>query len=134
MSRKKLNEGIALEHLLWTRVTLKNYQRLVAMLEKSRYQSMSELLRNMICEGQVHIFTHDDGIDLIMEELIGIRKELKAIGVNINQLTRQFHADPSPENRLQMTKLIGRRFEDAETLMGRLYEIIANLAKKWLQG
>jgi len=67
-----------------------------------------------------------------MEEMALIRKELKAIGINVNQQTKFFHMSKSEAQRTffmlktaQLYKQVGGKVEE-------LLNIINRLAEKWL--
>ena len=69
----------------------------------------------------------------MMEELALIRKEIKAIGININQLTRKFNGTTEEKQRgyyvLQAADLYQKVGEKVE----RLLQLISKLAERWLQ-
>jgi hypothetical protein len=57
------------------------------MLQNSDCHFMGELVRSILSREKITIYQKDVSFDAPMEELIRIRKELNAIGVNINQIT-----------------------------------------------
>jgi len=68
-----------------------------------------------------------------MEELSAIRRELKAIGVNINQVTRYFNSAADPTQKLMHSFEIDKHFLEVGNKVERLLEIISKLSEKWLQ-
>jgi hypothetical protein len=70
----------------------------------------------------------------IMEELALIRKELKAIGININQQTRYFHQSQSEAQRNFYALKTADLYNDVGRKTGELLAIVHQLATKWLQG
>jgi hypothetical protein len=133
VGRKKLKDGVALKHLVWTRITQQHYDRLTQMQGRSRYRNMSELLRDLICNRQVTVYTHDESLDLVMSELTRLRKEINAIGKNLNQITRQVHGNWPPGAKGALVLEAAAQMEEARPEIKATLDIISELAKKWLQ-
>jgi len=69
-----------------------------------------------------------------MEELASRRKELKAIGININQITRSFNKEKSKESRRQNYVLhVAGLHEKVDVKVERLLSLVSELIEKWLQ-
>jgi DNA-binding HxlR family transcriptional regulator len=134
MNRHKLKQGEALLYDIKTRVNSENFERLQGRLKASHYQTMSEMLRDMICNGQIHVVTVDETLDVVMEQLTGLRKELNAIGVNLNQLTRLLNIARQSGNRSVNLAEFTDTLTQLATKIDPIQEIISQLAKKWLQG
>ncbi len=67
-----------------------------------------------------------------MEELALIRKELKAIGININQQTKYFHASKSSAERAFYALKTAELYRSIDGKVDSLLEIVSALAEKWL--
>lgn len=67
-----------------------------------------------------------------MEELALIRKELKAIGININQQTRFFHTSATTVERSFYVMKTADLYRSVEGKVDRLLVIVSALAEKWL--
>src|SRR5882672_5146590 len=94
MARTRLKEEDALRYRIETRVTSKKFLEFQRILNENPHKDMSSLLRDILHERPVKIFTHDQTLDNLMEELGRLRTEIKAIGININQITRLFNTYP----------------------------------------
>src|SRR5690348_13640086 len=99
MGRKKAGEQNALKHEVKTRVNEKKYQELTAILSKNPNKDMSSLVRDILSNRPIKIYTHDRSLDLVMEELALLRGEIRAIGININQITRLFNTYPQTRRK-----------------------------------
>jgi hypothetical protein len=121
-----------LEHLVWTRITDKKYQELQAILSKSKDETLSGLVRKIIYRQRVKVYHHDETINIVMEELAALRIELRAIGININQVTRFFNTYPEPKRKEFYAKIAFKSYVSTETKINELLDIISKLAKKWL--
>ncbi len=129
MTREKSER---LEHKIFTRVGRKKYDELLLLLRNSDCRTISALLRSILEHQKIIIYTYDNTLDKTMEELSGIRKELLTIGVNINQVTRKFHQADLNEEQLTIAREILKGFQDTESKINRLFELINNLSEKWL--
>ncbi|HEX8377953.1 MAG TPA: hypothetical protein VF602_09045 [Pedobacter sp.] len=67
-----------------------------------------------------------------MEEMSLIRKELKAIGININQRTKYFHTSQSSAERAFYVMKTADLYKKADEKVDPLLIIISKLAERWL--
>lgn len=132
--RKKVNDKDALKYDIKLRVNQWHYDRLCHLLCRSHYKNMSELLRDIVCERQVVTYTRDESLGVAMEELTRIRKELNAIGTNINQAVKQIHKTIDKSKTLLLGLEITEQLRQVEKQTKQLFPLISQLAKKWLQG
>ncbi|RZM00698.1 MAG: plasmid mobilization relaxosome protein MobC [Pedobacter sp.] len=72
-------------------------------------------------------------MDAPMEEMALIRRELKAIGININQQTRYFNACKSHGEKQYHADQTLIQFQKVEKKTERLIQLISTLAEKWLR-
>src|SRR5688572_29046732 len=89
--RKSAGEKKVLRHEIKTRVNDQKFTELSNLLPKTRCKTMSELVRNILHNKPIKVYTVDESFPKLMEEISSIRKELNAIGININQVTRGFN-------------------------------------------
>ena len=68
-----------------------------------------------------------------MDELTGIRKELKSIGTNINQQTKYFHTCDDDIQRAFYTSKTSELYKGIDAKVDRLLILISQLTEKWLQ-
>lgn len=69
----------------------------------------------------------------VMEELANIRRELKSIGVNINQITRSFNQDKAETHQAYYVLKVADLYKKVDEKVERLLVLISSLTKKWLQ-
>lgn len=65
---------------------------LARRFKKTTFQNLSEYGRAMILGKPVTVLTRDKAMDDILEELVVLRKELNAVGNNLNQAVRNINA------------------------------------------
>jgi hypothetical protein len=135
MPRKKTkNPAERFTHPIILRVNEHTFNRLLEIQKNSSCQSVGEVARNILSRERILMLTRDVTMNAPMEELATIRKELKAIGVNINQQTRHFHA---AENESQRNFYFMRTidlYKNVSTKVDQLLSLITKLSLKWLRG
>ncbi|WP_298712743.1 plasmid mobilization relaxosome protein MobC, partial [uncultured Chitinophaga sp.] len=94
---------------------------------------MAGLLRDILHNRVIRTVVHDQSLDLVMEELSAIRGEIRAIGVNVNQITKYFNTYPEPQRKAFYAKTAFSRYVDLQPKIETLLQIVAKLAQKWLQ-
>jgi hypothetical protein len=134
MGRKKASESKELKHKLCTRVNSEKYAQLQDILAKRPNPDMSGLIRDILHNRPVKVFTKDKTFDNVMEELARLRSEIRAIGVNINQITRFFNTYPEPQRKALYAKMAVKEYLALEPKIEELLTIVSKLGKKWLSG
>lgn len=133
MARKPLkNKEELLVNLVTVRLSDATLKRLEKLLADSSCRSIGEVARTILNRERINVFYRDVSLSGPMEELALIRKELKSIGININQQTRYFNAVKSdPEKRFHSDRTV-ELYLKIDARMERLFSIISKLADKWL--
>ncbi|HVU96875.1 MAG TPA: plasmid mobilization relaxosome protein MobC [Puia sp.] len=122
-----------LTHVLTTKVSDSTYSKLKHLLDQNPQNDMSRLVRAILNNQPVRVFTRDITLDNLMEELTRLRTEIKHIGVNINQITRKFNTYPEPQRKAFYAKMAFQEYLAIEPRINRLIDIITPLSQKWLQ-
>jgi len=134
MPRKKsANPEQVLTHFVRTRLTEAVFNRLDKIRQSSDCHSVGEVARKLLSKEKITVFYKDMTLNAAMEELALVRKELKAIGININQITRGFNINKkkggSPESYIKQVVTL-YQIVDAKT--DDILRIINQLSRKWL--
>ena len=93
---------------------------------------MSELVRHILNNRPVTLLHRDKSLDLLVEELAAIRKELRSIGININQITRQFHIAPEKEQKLFHALGVADQYNLVGNKVDSLFTVISKISAQWL--
>ncbi|PRY03353.1 mobilization protein MobC [Pontibacter ummariensis] len=132
MARKKTEEANELlSHPIIFRVTEREYRRLEGIRAKSDCHSIGEVIRRVLEAREIKLFYKDTTQDGITEELAGIREELRAIGVNINQVTRHFNASVQGHKRILLAHQALEQYQKVGQKVNLLLTLISQLARKW---
>lgn len=109
------------------------YKRLDQVKSISDCQTIGELARRILSKEKITTYHRDVSLDAPLEELVKIRKEINAIGVNINQITHQFHLTDDPKQRVFQALKIADEYKKVGARIDRLMTMISYLGRKWLQ-
>jgi hypothetical protein len=135
MPRKKSrNPEQLLTHPIIVRVNESTFKRLEKIQLNSNCQSIGEVARNILSKEKILMLTRDVTMNAPMEELSSIRKELKAIGVNINQQTRHFHTAENEAQRSFYFMRTSGLYKTVGEKVDRLLQIITQMSLRWLRG
>jgi hypothetical protein len=115
------------------RVNVSEYEQLTESWKKTTLKKLSAYIRKVLFGRVLTVRTRNASLDDFMAELILLKKELNAIGVNVNQATHRLHTlDHLP----QMQRWLVDWERDKGVLFGQMDLIIKALAKvekQWLQ-
>ncbi|WP_448635247.1 plasmid mobilization relaxosome protein MobC [Pedobacter panaciterrae] len=134
MPRKKAkNQEQVLTHPIIIRVTRTVFERLENKRKESDCGTIGEVARKILSNKSIKCFYKDVTLNPVMEELAQIRKELKAIGININQITRSFNQDKVESHRAFYVLKVADHYKKVDEKVDRLLILISQLAERWLQ-
>ncbi len=132
LGRRKAPEDRSLQYVINTRVNAAKYAELQRLLESDPGSDMSTLVRDILYNRKIRVFTRDTTMTDTMEEMARLRSEIRAIGININQITRFFNTYPEPSRKHLYAKMAFDEYRGLEPKINQLLTIASKLAKKWL--
>ncbi|MES2458864.1 MAG: plasmid mobilization relaxosome protein MobC [Bacteroidota bacterium] len=133
MPRKKSTDpNKILTRVLRIRLTDAAFKRLEKISKSSDCHTIGEAARKILSKEKITLFYKDITLNATMEELAMIRKELRAIGININQITKAFHSDKRENSQLFQVSRVIRLYEMVEAKTDTILILINQLAEKWL--
>lgn len=95
------------KRIIGLRLTVDEYSDLEKNWKRSTIRKLSEYVRRLLFGQSFTVFTRDQSKDELLAEMVLLRRELNAIGVNFNQAVHRLNMlDHSP----QMQEWV-RRFE-----------------------
>ena len=132
MGRKQKHKE-RLAKIFSVRVSERFYNRLEEIRKNSNCQYIGEVARRILYREEIIWYHKDASMDSTVVELALIRKELNAVGNNINQITRHFHsADTANQKMLQALKIV-EEYKKVAHKLDRVMDVTSEIAKKWLQ-
>jgi hypothetical protein len=130
---KERDQGRLLARPIRTRVTEEVFNRLEKVKAQSNCRSIGEVARKILSREKILVLHRDASLSGPMEELTSIRKELRAMGTNLNQLTRKHHGSTSQTQRDFYRRRAEQQFLLVEEKVDCLLKIVSQLAARWLQ-
>jgi len=130
---RKYNKAEPLTHLVGVRLSERVYNRLEEQRKVTNCQTLAEFAR-MILQGEKIIWYHQDAtLEPMVIELVGIRKELKSIGTNVNQVTRHFNSTAHPSTKVYEALKVLDEFRKVHDKIEPVFGIIETLEQSWSQ-
>jgi hypothetical protein len=108
------------------RVKPAEYLKIHGLFSNSTHRKLSEYARNVLLQKPVIIRTRNESADQFLHEMIGLKKELNAIGNNYNQAVKKLHTlnhisevkcwlnshEQLHQNFLQLTEIIFQKLNE----------------------
>ena len=114
------------------RISEKRYQELMGILARDPSLTLSELIRRILQNQPVQLQARTGDIDVVMEELSGIRTQLKKIGTNLNQLVKAFHGNSSSLQKFLLGKKLKEYQEELNSEYQKIELVLGKLQLIWL--
>jgi Trm5-related predicted tRNA methylase len=121
-----------LTKLVATKVTKSKFTELERLTGQTKGETMSSIVRKILYDRPVKVYTHDESIDIIMEELAANRAEIRSIGININQMAKLFNTYSDIKVKEIYAKNGYERYLLLEPNVEKLLAITEKLAQRWL--
>ena len=113
------------------RLTKTMHQKYSAICKQTNCRSLGELVRRMLARERVVWYHRDATMDSVSDELAAIRKELRSIGININQSTHYLHSTQVPVQKIRYAEQISQEYQKVNVKIEQVLMVIANVQKKW---
>jgi hypothetical protein len=120
-------------HRLIVRFKPTEFELIEKRFKKTTFRKLSEYTRNVLLEKTITVTYRDKAMDDILEELILLRRELNAVGNNLNQAMRTInaaHGNADAKLWLNLLKTISGRVEPA---INQIKEQMNQYADLWSQ-
>jgi hypothetical protein len=125
------NEEENRSHILLTRLKPTEFTLIDNRFKKTRFRKLSEYIRSLLLEKPSTVMYRDKSMDEILEELILLRRELNAIGNNLNQSVRNINSvHPKADTRLWLN-LLSVIKDDLEPSIIKIKERMNKYADIW---
>jgi len=129
MKEQKMNRSFDLH----VRLTQKERARINEKFSKSIDRKMSEYVRKVLLDKAITINQRNQSLDDFMAEMIVLRKELNAIGINFNQAVKKLNA---LEQITEIKSWLGDYNLSGQILIKKITEIkskINQINDQWLR-
>ena len=116
-----------LKEFLGIRISTPFLNKLEGLRKNSNCPTIAEFARRILQREEIIWYHKDASMDGVTAELAGIRKELKAIGTNINQVTRYFNGTGIPSQKIFEALKILDEYKKITVKCDQVLTIIANI-------
>jgi hypothetical protein len=130
---KKPDTEALLVHRIFTRINDRSFKRLESIISKSNCYTIGQLVRHILSNEPIIVYNTDITVEEPVQQLILIREELRAIGVNVNQITHHFHKADSPEEKVFHSLKVADEYGKVEKKVDVLISMVAEIGERWLQ-
>jgi hypothetical protein len=132
MTRRKLiNRDELLKYKVGVRFDEKTYNKLKSWVEQTSTATVGELVRKIVTNEKVTFYTRDISMKEPTDELIRIRKEINAIGVNINQITEFFHTADSSQQKLFHALKVADTYQQVTDQVNLIWKHVREMSSQW---
>ncbi|MDB5119769.1 MAG: hypothetical protein JWN56_987 [Sphingobacteriales bacterium] len=115
------------------RLTPAEFKTIQHAYKKTKFRKISEYIRDVILEKDITLIYRDQSMDDMLEELIQLRKELNAVGVNFNQAVKKLNSVAgAPDTHLWQSMLTVLR-DKLEPSIRQIKDHIHSYADLWSQ-
>ena len=128
---EKSRKGKAIRKVT-VRFTQEEYLKINTGFQQTSLKKLSQYIRLVLLEKPITVYTRSQSLDHFIAEMIVLRKELSAIGNNLNQAVKRLHS-MSHFNELK-TWVVANEISKGK-FFGKVEEIkqkIKQISDKWL--
>lgn len=133
MTRRKVDSTVKITHKVTIHLSHAYFEKLQRWLAHSNCRTVSELSRSILYKEQIIWYHKDATLESTASELAMIRKELNAIGKNINQITHHFHIAETPNQKMFNALKVSEEYKKVGSKVDELLKIVSEISKKWLR-
>lgn len=109
------------------------YHKLQAILAQSAEKNMSNLLRKILEQRKIKMVYRNESLDQLMEKLSTLEIQVQRIGVNINQITRDYHQSKSIASKMLKVMKIEAALRSLNSNLSEFKVEAKPIIDKWLQ-
>ena len=132
MPKRKISDRESLlNHLVGVRLNTALYTKLEEIQKESYSQSIGEVIRNILLNKKITCYYKDRTMDEPSKELVKIKNELNAIGVNVNQITNFFHTADVPTQKIFFALKVGDQYNLVKEKIEDLKKLLIEMHNKW---
>lgn len=119
--------------ILLTRLKPAEFTLIDNRFKKTRFRRLSEYTRSVLLERPITVIYRDKSMDEVLDELILLRKELNAIGNNLNQAVRNINCAQGYADTRLWVNLLSVINSKLEPSIIQIKDRMNNYADLWSQ-
>lgn len=99
----------------------------------STKQKISQYYRSLLLSKPIISYTRNRSYDEFTAEIILLKRELKAIGNNLNQAVRKLHTAGTEKELIYRSSTLQQHAVSCHEITEKIFKKVAQLSEKWLQ-
>ncbi len=103
------------------------------MVKSSNCKTVGQVARRILSQDRIKVYRKDNSLEAPVQQLIQIRNELRAIQVNIKQVTRYFYAGEARDRKMFDALKVEETYREVDDKVTTLVAMVAKLGEKWLR-
>jgi hypothetical protein len=132
MTKKRLiDRDELLKHKVGVRFDEKTFNKLKSQVQQSNASTVGELVRKIVTGEKVTFFVKDISMEAPTAELIRIRKEINAIGRNINQLTEAHHTSSIVDEKTRHLLEVDKLYRQVADKVSEVWKLVSEMSLRW---
>lgn len=132
MTKKRLiNRDELLKYKVGVRFDENTFNKLKAQVQQSNASTVGELVRKIVTGEKVTFFVKDTSMEEPTAELIRIRKEINAIGRNINQLTEAHHTSNTSDEKITHMLEVDKLYRQVADKVSEVWKLVSEMSLRW---
>jgi hypothetical protein len=121
------------KRIIGLRLTAEEYGELEKSWKNSTVKKLSEFVRRVLFGKRITVYSRNQSLDELVAELVFLKRELHAIGVNFNQAVHRLNmTDHSPQMQVWVERF-GRDRDRYFALFEEVKLKINSVSAQWLQ-
>lgn len=133
MGRRKAKEEMNCIRRVTVRINEKTFQRLKTLAPTCNRRSVGGVVKCLLMNQKIMVLYRNRSFDECVQQLIRIREELRAIGVNINQITRHFHLSDTNQQKMFHALEVGEEYAKVNLKVEELIDKVHEVGRMWLE-
>ncbi|PTQ99190.1 hypothetical protein C8P68_1025 [Mucilaginibacter yixingensis] len=119
--------------IIGLRLNAAEFEKLETGWKNSTISKLSEYVRRVLFGKRITVYSRNKSLDELVAELVVLRRELNAIGVNFNQAVHRLHMlDHAPQMQVWVERF-GRDRDRYFELFGEVVLKVNSISEQWLQ-
>jgi hypothetical protein len=119
--------------IIGLRLNKEEFDKLDEGWKKSTIRKLSEYVRRVLFGKRITVYSRSRSLDELVAELVVLKRELNAIGVNFNQAVHRLNMlDHSPQMQVWVERF-GRDRDRFFVMMDEVRDKVNSISEQWLQ-
>lgn len=117
---------------LTVRFSPDEYRKMEASFRRTTKRKISEYVRSILLDKPITVYTRSQSLDIFLAEMVELKRELCAIGNNLNQSVKRLHTIDGIRDVKWWIQIQEKTLHELSDKMNEIHLKIAQIADQWL--